>query len=133
MSTLYNSRVDYKVKKGSNFSTGHVNDKIHISVNQFSFKDYEATVENLASTLIVHEWYGHGVKRDGSTRKQFSMFPCPNHHVVYGFVKDNHRFYDGTTENYKRFVNNLYKKSPYGEEFPKPWPRQNFLVPLQAI
>ncbi len=25
------------------------------------------------------------------------------------------------------------KKTPYGEEFPKPWPRQNFLVPLQAI
>ena len=24
-------------------------------------------------------------------------------------------------------------KTPYGEEFPKPWPRQNFLVPLQAI
>lgn len=23
--------------------------------------------------------------------------------------------------------------TPYGEEFPKPWPRQNFLVPLQAI
>ena len=23
--------------------------------------------------------------------------------------------------------------SPYGEEFPKPWPCQDFLVPLQAI
>ena len=25
------------------------------------------------------------------------------------------------------------KPTPYGEEFPKPWPCQNFLVPLQAI
>jgi hypothetical protein len=28
---------------------------------------------------------------------------------------------------------NWLNTSPYGEEFPKPWPRQNFLVPLQAI
>lgn len=26
-----------------------------------------------------------------------------------------------------------YKETPYGEEFPKPWPRQKFIVPLQAI
>lgn len=24
--------------------------------------DYEATVENIASSVIVHEWYSHGVK-----------------------------------------------------------------------
>ena len=57
-------------------------------------------------------------------------------------VKKNREYKRGRSALYdkKRKLHSVYynaeewdKITPYGEEFPKPWPCQNFLVPLQAI
>ena len=43
--------------------------------------------------------------------------------------------WNGVLQKYNAIYadNGCGKTTSYGEEFPKPWPRQNFLVPLQAI
>ncbi len=109
ISTLYEGQVHYKEnedpKRVRNFTTNRKEGKINIEARRFSFNTYEATVENLASTLIVHEWYGHGVLNYGTHRKIWNIFPAPNHHVVYDLVR-KHSLYNKTTEKYKAFVNN---------------------------
>ena len=37
--------------------------------------DYEATVENLSASLLVHEWYSHGIKGYGDANN--------NHRLAY--------------------------------------------------
>ena len=111
ISTLYEGQVHYKEnedpKRVRNFTTNRKEGKINIEARRFSFNTYEATVENLASTLIVHEWYGHGVLNYGTHRKIWNIFPAPNHHVVYDLVR-KHSLYNKTTEKYKAFVNNNF-------------------------
>ena len=54
-------------------------------------KDYETTVENLQSSIVVHEWFGH-VKNDNK-----------KHSLIYEAVK-NSPIYPKTTDNYKKFT-----------------------------
>ena len=61
-------------------------------------KEYETTVENLFSSLIIHEWYGHGIKKYGSYKKR------PDHHKVYELVKNEsfNPYWKKTTDRYKK-------------------------------
>lgn len=108
MSTLYNGRVGYREYKNSSFITKLTNGQIHILANRPISPDYEATVENLASSLIVHEWYGHGIMRNGSHHIDSSGNLHPNHHLVYKKVLDYTPLSYKTTFRYLLFLNNRF-------------------------
>ena len=57
-------------------------------------KHYETTTENMISSIIVHEWFSHGIKlyRDANFM----------HHKAYESVI-NHPLWDKTTDQYKAF------------------------------
>ncbi len=61
--------------------------------NDFT-KTYEATVENILSTVLVHEWYSHGIKHIGDE----------NHVIAYENVIRCKDLWDKTTSRYKYFV-----------------------------
>lgn len=53
---------------------------------------YETTVENMQATLLIHEWYTHGIKEQGSFNNQ--------HYKAYQNVMA-HPFWEKTTLRYK--------------------------------
>ena len=61
--------------------------------NDFT-KTYEATVENILSTVLVHEWYSHGIKHIGDE----------NHVIAYENVIRCKDLWDKTTSRYQYFV-----------------------------
>ncbi len=107
-STLAYGMVLYGDNEHANFTTTHEEGKIKITAHNGTPKDYEATVENLASTLIVHEWYGHGVLKYGNNRRMFGI-PLPNHYKVYEKVMLYDSFFKKTTPKYKESVYEKYK------------------------
>jgi hypothetical protein len=58
--------------------------------------DYETTVENVASSIIVHEWYTHSVK-DAGTKHH-------SHRLAYQNVINFKPLWNKTTDAYKGFV-----------------------------
>lgn len=58
------------------------------------FNNYESTYANLISSIIVHEWSGHG--------KDNYMSELNTHHKAYWDVI-NHPTWDQTTNQYKAF------------------------------
>lgn len=74
--------------------------------NNFTL-NYEATVENIVSSVLVHEWYSHGImhiERDEIYHKQAYLNVC------------NSPFWNKTSEKYKKFVlNNLLKMLSFGQ------------------
>ena len=56
---------------------------------------YESTVENLASSIIVHEWYSHRMKKNGNKMK--------SHRLAYKNVINYKYFWNKTMGNYKGF------------------------------
>ena len=56
---------------------------------------YETTVENIQSSLIVHEWYSH-IKKDNRTDMK-------SHRLAYKNVINYKALWDKTTDNYKEF------------------------------
>lgn len=114
INTLYNKKIEYEEMDGTNFHETLKDGKISIKASKPISRFYEATVENLASSLIVHEWYGHGVRRYGKRHKTL-LIPTPNHHKVYELVKGYDKFFKKTTPKYKSFVNKNWLKY-YNEE-----------------
>ncbi len=57
---------------------------------------YEGTVENILSTVLVHEWYSHGIKHYGDRYY--------DHHLAYENVIKFKELWRLTTDNYKSFV-----------------------------
>ena len=55
---------------------------------------YDATVENILSTVLVHEWYSHGIKHIGEE----------NHVSAYENVIGCKDLWDKTTPRYQHFV-----------------------------
>ena len=53
---------------------------------------YETTVENIAAALLLHEYYGHTVKKWGDSQN--------NHYKCYEAIK-KFRLYDKTTKSFK--------------------------------
>ena len=58
-------------------------------------ESYETTVENLASSIIVHEWYTH-IRKDAGKRFK-------SHRLAYKNVINWKPFWDKTTDRYKFF------------------------------
>jgi len=62
--------------------------------------NYETTVENIASSIIVHEWYSHINTENRNNMK--------SHRLAYKNVINYKHFWNNTTDSYKRFnVNRL--------------------------
>ena len=103
-STLHNGGIGFSLNPKSHFTTekrkGEV--KVRIEAHEDIGVDYEATVENLSSSLIVHEWYSHGIKGYGDKKK--------NHRLAYLKVMEDKTFYPKTTKKYKEFVKSKYNK-----------------------
>ena len=114
-STIKGGKIGYKQKNGSSFETYHTHGKIAIDANRPISSNYEATVENLMSSIIIHEWAGHGLLKWGTHHKKWLLFPAPNHHQVYDLVRTGNRFYPRVTPQYRRFVNTMYNYY-YGQE-----------------
>ena len=69
-STIYKGKIDHEVIRDANFGTKRMpNGQIKISFSNAVPEGYEATVENLISTIIVHEWGGHSVLNGELTTK----------------------------------------------------------------
>ena len=56
---------------------------------------YKSTVENIASSIIVHEWYSHWMKKNGD--------PMKSHRLAYKNVINFKYFWNKTTDDYKGF------------------------------
>ncbi len=69
--------------------------------------EHEATVENIAATLLVHEWYAHGM--------QHYFNENSTHHLAYKSIIDWKPLWDLTTNKYKGFVMDHFK-AYYEEE-----------------
>ena len=57
--------------------------------------DYETTVENIQSSVVVHEWYSH-IKKDNRD-------PMKSHRLAYKNVINYKALWDKTTDTYKGF------------------------------
>ena len=57
---------------------------------------YETTVENIQSSVIVHEWYSHIMKRNGDRFK--------SHRLAYKNVINYKSLWNRTTPAYKGFI-----------------------------
>ncbi len=68
--------------------------------------DYETTVENIQSSLVVHEWYSH-IKKDNRTDMK-------SHRLAYKNVINYKALWDKTTDAYKGF--NLKKLDELSEK-----------------
>jgi len=69
---------------------------------------YEPTVENIASSLIVHEWLTHGMLLYGDNTL--------THRYSYAYVKSCTHLWDSTTDSYKK--HNLSMLKHYSEKEP---------------
>gem|GEM_PF-652156 len=84
--------------------------------------DYEATVENFAATLLVHEWYTHAMKKDGEGNRR--------HRLAYKNVMNYYPFWKNTTRRYKEFVYiglQHFSSKEVQLGFPNPHGRQVYL------
>ncbi|MDE5657625.1 MAG: hypothetical protein K2I25_01040 [Muribaculaceae bacterium] len=62
---------------------------------------HEATIENIVATLVVHEWYGHGMKHYFDSEH--------THHLAYKSIINCKPLWDLTTDKYKGFVMDHFK------------------------
>ena len=75
-------------------------------------QDYETTVENVASSIIVHEWYSHARKK---TTDRFK-----SHRLAYKNVINFKKLWNKTTFNYKQFnleASQKYTQRETGRKF----------------
>lgn len=68
---------------------------------------YESTVENIASSVIVHEWYSHGVMHYGGYEN--------SHRFAFKNVIDYKRLWDKTTPSYKYYNLDTFQDITYEE------------------
>lgn len=62
MSSLYNGGVGFKHSNSQTWTTHTpIEGKIVITGSGFQ-PDYETSVENIAASLLYHEWYSHGIR-----------------------------------------------------------------------
>ena len=101
-STLHQGGIGFSLRSDSHFSTEkrRGENKIRIVAHEDIGKDYEATVENLSASLLIHEWYSHGVKGYGDAKN--------NHRFAYSNVMKDKVFYPRTTKRYQNFIRNNY-------------------------
>ena len=105
LSSVQGGRIEYEADAGAYFSTYTYSngDKPQIVARGRTNNEFEGTVENLASCLLVHEWYGHGIK---GIREN-------NHSLAYKYQMQDPIFYPKTTKSFKEFVKMGYEKYKY--------------------
>lgn len=104
ISTLKDNRITFSENYKSNFTTLGKHDGIKTSIDAHgrTQESYEGTVENFASTIIVHEWFSHGEYKIGSQYR--------NHSQAYMNIMNDKIFYPKTTNKYKDFIKTWYEK-----------------------
>jgi hypothetical protein len=60
MSELDGGKIMFSEKEKSNFTTWREHNGIKPRIEVHQISGYESTVENIACTILVHEWYSHG-------------------------------------------------------------------------
>ncbi len=83
----------------SNFVTSRLNE--YLEMVGLDNHSYETTVENIQSTLLVHEWYTHGIMKKGDYNNK--------HYQAYENVIA-HPFFNNTTNRYKGIMLQNLKK-----------------------
>ena len=96
MSDLIGGKVSYNGNSIDNWITNVATGKISFNDKKWS---YEATVENIQSSAIVHEWLSHKQYGQGSGVNNSKK----SHRLAYQNVINYKALWNKTTENYKRF------------------------------
>lgn len=100
LSSIRNKRIEYDAdNKGTwitHFSKCVQSSTLPRITGNGLFVEYEATVENLASSIIIHEWYSHRIKEVRTALQ--------SHRLAYKNVINFKRFWKNTTNNYKGFT-----------------------------
>ncbi len=91
MSKIIGSSIQFKFIKYAGWWT----DPNTWEINGTDGYKYETTVENLVSSIIVHEWYSHAHKKTNDILK--------SHRLAYKNVINYKTFWNRTTDNYKYF------------------------------
>ena len=96
LSNLKNRKINFDGSLDANWQTEISNQGDIMITGSGKFDNYEFTVENVASSIISHEWYTHAIERIG--------FNGNNHSRAYMNTILNVPLWNGTTERYKKFV-----------------------------
>ncbi len=94
MNDLIGNKIYFEAFK-PNWRTKYISAKDKGKIRGSDNYSYETTVENIQSSLIVHEWYSHIKKRQGD---QFDT-----HRLAYKNVIDYKPLWNKTTDIYKGF------------------------------
>ncbi len=96
MNSIRDGRISYEKRDGASWATYYNEDPTYkpkiIGTGGYS---YESTVENIASSVIVHEWYSHGKKYNSDRYK--------SHRLAYKNVINFKQLWNKTTDDYKKF------------------------------
>ncbi len=97
MSTILGGVIEFKDIGSNHWLSEHNYNEHYGSIRGGDrYKEsYETTVENLASSIIVHEWYTH-IRKDAGKRFK-------SHRLAYKNVINWKPFWDKTTDRYKFF------------------------------
>ncbi len=120
MNSIRDGQISYERSDEASWVTYYKEDPIYkpkiVGSGGYS---YETTVENIASSVIVHEWYSHGKKHNGNKYK--------SHRLAYKNVINFKQLWNKTTDKYKKFnLDRLldYTKSETGKNIvDKPYRR----------
>ena len=101
MSSIDGGKIGYKQIEKGEWETIHYperDDLLPIITGSGTYP-YESTVENIASSIIVHEFYSHG--------KKHCRFECKSHRLAYKNVINFKQLWNKTTDKYKAFNLNM--------------------------
>ncbi len=104
LKTIEGGKIHYRESESSTWNTEYSEHRKYIKISgNGKTTSYENTVENTVSSVLVHEWYGHGIK--------YVSDEYNNHSKAYEYVQKS-PFWNKTTDKYKEFVlrqYNIYK------------------------
>lgn len=95
MEDLANHKVGFGSKLGASWVTSWENGSNKGDISGTDGYSYETTVENIASSIIVHEWYSHIQKDNQDSFK--------SHRLAYKNVINYKPLWKKTTDAYQRF------------------------------
>ena len=94
MRTLQNNEIGFSESVANNwFTFTRTSPDSPISIVGMLTDDYESTVENIAITVLVHEWYTHGIKNLGDHNL--------SHRIAYENMINFEPLWNKTTEQFK--------------------------------
>lgn len=97
LSNLPSKRILYaKLPKNSEWVTWFTKDNNPRNIEGNNLFQYESTVENIASSIIVHEWYSHRMKKVQDDYK--------SHRLAYKNIINYKPLWNYTTDKYKSHI-----------------------------